>query len=419
VTTGNKKLYKLVILLVLGVGLAFGTWWGLRDNHPPLTYMTAAVERGAISRLVVATGTVNPVTTVQVGTYVSGPIKEIFVDFNSPVKQGQRVAQIDPRPFLLKVKQAEANLATARAQVEKDKADLDFKRQVRKRSQELFERNLIARQDVEAAERDYDQAQAQLQLDQARLEQNAAALEEAKVNLEYTDITSPVDGVVVSRNVDVGQTVAASFQTPVLFLIAQDLTKMQVDTNVSESDIGVVSEGQQAFFVVDAYPERKFWGAVTQVRSSPQIVQNVVTYNVVVSMDNSDLALKPGMTANISIVSAHRDNALKVPLAALRFRPPRGGGNGVQDGQRSAPGRPREQSVDKGQEENRRQVWVRRDGQGLSAVPVRIGISDDTFAELLDGSLKEGDLVVTGVRMPSTETPTQTTLPGFNMRWRR
>ncbi|MGH7964157.1 MAG: efflux RND transporter periplasmic adaptor subunit, partial [Candidatus Binatia bacterium] len=299
--------YKLIFLLVVVMGLGLGAWWWLRDDQAPVTYLTVAIERGSLSRLVVATGTLNPVTTVQVGSYVSGPIKEVFVDFNSPVKNGQRVAQIDPRPFTVKVRQAEANLITARAQVEKDKADLNFKRQVLKRTRELFERNLVARQEVEAAERDYDQAQAQWQLDHARVAQSRAALEEAQVNLGYTDIISPVDGIVVSRNVNVGQTVAASFQTPVLFLIARDLTKMQVNTNVSESDIGVVAEGQRASFVVDAYPERTFQGAVSQVRNSPQIVQNVVTYDVVVSVDNPDLALKPGMTASLSIISAQRN----------------------------------------------------------------------------------------------------------------
>ena len=249
----RKKQLFLVFLLVVG-GLA-GRWWYSQKGERPVSYITTGVERGPITRLVVATGTVNPVTTVQVGTYVSGPIKALFADFNSAVKKGQRVAQIDPRPFLVKVKQAEANLTTARAQVEKDQADLTFKQRALKRTRELFERNLIAKQEVEAAERDVEQAQAQYHLDQARVDQNAAALEEAQVNLGYTDIVSPVDGVVVSRSVNVGQTVAASFQTPGLFQVAQDLTKMQVNTNVSESDIGLVAEGQRAFFAVDAYPE--------------------------------------------------------------------------------------------------------------------------------------------------------------------
>ena len=318
-TMRQKQLF-LALLLVAG-GLAGRWWWYSQKNEQPVTYLTTVVERGSITRLVVATGTVNPVTTVQVGTYVSGPIKELFADFNSAVKKGQRVAQIDPRPFLLKVKQAEANLSTARAQVEKDKADLTFKQRALKRTRELFERNLIAKQEVEAAERDVEQAQAQYQLDQARVEQNSAALEEARVNLGYTDIVSPVDGVVVSRSVNVGQTVAASFQTPVLFQVAQDLTKMQVNTNVSESDIGLVAEGQKVFFLVDAYPERKFWGTVMQVRNAPQIVQNVVTYDVVVGIDNSDLALKPGMTASLSVITAQRDDVVKIPQAALRFHP--------------------------------------------------------------------------------------------------
>lgn len=407
-------------LVVLGAGLAGGAWWWFRESTPPVSYLRATIERGSLSRVVVATGTVNPVTTVQVGSYVSGPIKEISVDFNSPVKQGQRVAQIDPRPFVLKVKQAEANLATARAQVEKDRADLDFKQQVLRRSRDLFERNLVAKQEVEAAERDYEQARSQLQLDQARVEQAAAALEEARVNLGYTDISSPVDGVVVERNVNVGQTVAASFQTPVLFLIAQDLTKMQVNTNVSESDIGMVNDGQRAFFAVDAYPERKFWGVVTQVRNAPQIVQNVVTYNVVVSVDNTDLALKPGMTANISIISAQRDNVLKVPLAALRFRPPRAGGKNTQNGQqqnsRAVSNLPTVISAQEGS----RQVWIETDQHKLTPLAVQVGISDDAFAELLGGSLQEGDTVVTGMRSSgSGDSASQTTLPGFGMRWRR
>jgi HlyD family secretion protein len=408
------------MIVVLGVGLAGGAWWWFRESALPVSYLTATVERGSLSRLVVATGTVNPVTTVQVGSYVSGPIKEIFVDYNSPVKQGQRVAQIDPRPFVLKVKQAEANLATARAQVEKDKADLDFKQHVLRRSRDLFERNLVAKQEVEAAERDYDQARSQFQLDQARVEQAAAALEEARVNLGYTDISSPVDGVVVERNVNVGQTVAASFQTPVLFLIARDLTKMQVNTNVSESDIGMVNEGQAAFFAVDAYPERKFWGVVTQVRNAPQIVQNVVTYNVVVSVDNADLALKPGMTANISIVSAQRDNVLKIPLAALRFRPPRASGKTVQNGQQRTSRSVNNPPAAAPAQDGWRQVWIETDSHTLTPLAVQVGISDDSFAELLSGSLREGDVVVTGMRSAgSSDSASQTTLPGFGMRWRR
>jgi HlyD family secretion protein len=408
---------KIVLFLACAGIVGSGYWWFFRDQENPVTYLTAKVERGTIARLVTATGTVNPVTTVQVGSYVSGPIKELFVDFNSPVKRGQRVAQIDPRLFAVKVKQAEANLTTARAQVEKDTADLDFKRDVQKRVRELFERSLIAKQEVEAAERDYAQALAQLRLDQARLEQATAALEEARVNLDYTDIVSPVDGVVVSRSVNVGQTVAASFQTPVLFLIAQDLTKMQINTNVSESDIGVVREGQSAFFTVDAYPERQFGGTVSQVRNAPQTVQNVVTYDVVVNVDNGDLALKPGMTASLSLITAQRDNVLKVPLAALRFRPPPARKDGMKDGASRRPSPPL--SAPKGQKSgDTRQVWRQANGNELVAVPVHIGISDETAAELLDGTLQEGDEILIGTRSDTANAP-ETTLPGFGMRWRR
>ena len=397
----------LSILLLLSASLALGTWWYLDSDQPQIQYVTAAVERGEVSRLVIATGTVNPVKTVEVGTYVSGPIKEIFVDFNSPVTQNQRVAQLDPRPFLMKVKQAEASVRTAQAQVEKDQADLTFKQQVLKRTKDLFERSLIAEQEVEATERDYEQAVAQLQLDRARTEQQAAALEEARVNLGYTDIISPVDGVVVSRNVNVGQTVAASFQTPVLFLIAQDLTKMQVNANVSESDIGGVIEGQRAFFSVDAYPERQFWGQVSQVRNAPQTVQNVVTYDVVVTVENADFALKPGMTANISIISAHREGVLKVPLAALRFRPPDANGDGPS-GERTGPS-PRLDDP---------QIWIQANDASLQPVRVQTGVSDETDFELLNGSLSEGDQVVIGIQRHSADDE-RTTLPGFGMRWRR
>lgn len=404
----------LAVLAVVAAGAALGAWWYLRGGRPPVAYLTAPVERGPISQIVTATGTVNPVTTVQVGTYVSGPIKGLFVDFNSPVRRGQRVAQIDPRPFLMKVRQAEANVATARAQVEKDTADLNFKRQVLKRSRELFERTLIAKQEVEAAERDYDQALAQLRLDQARLEQNVAALEEARVNLGYTDIVSPVDGVVVSRNVNVGQTVAASFQTPVLFEIAQDLTKMQVNASVSESDIGAVREGQRASFTVDAYPERQFWGSVVQVRNAPQTVQNVVTYDVVVGVENDDLALKPGMTANISIVTAHREDVLKVPLAALRFRPPSGQGDGEQPGRATGPQRAPAHSGDGTAGGQRRQrVWVSKGAGAVRPVPVQVGLSDDMYAELLVGDLREGEEVVTGIRTAESGDAPQTSIPGF------
>src|SRR5437762_12280665 len=287
----------------------------------PASYVTTAVDRGPIEQTVNATGTVNPVSTVQVGTYVSGPIQAIDVNFNSPVKKGQRVAKIDPAPFAAKVREAEANVENAQAKLLKDRADLALKKLRLERHGTLLAKNLVAQNDLDTARSNYDQAVAQLALDQAGVAQAEASLEEAQVNLRYTDILSPVDGVVVSRNVDVGQTVAASFQTPTLFLIAQDLTKMQVDTNVSESDVGRVQEEQPATFTVDAYPGQRFRGKVAQVRNAPITVQNVVTYDVVTAVDNAKLALKPGMTANVTITTAKRDQVLRIPARALRFRP--------------------------------------------------------------------------------------------------
>src|SRR5213593_1215800 len=287
----------------------------------PAGYVTVAVDRGAIEQGVNATGTVNPVTAVLVGTYVSGPIQAIDATFNAPVKKGQRIAKIDPAPFAVKVREAEANLQNAQAKVAGNRADLKLKKLLLERNRVLLGRNLIAQNDLDTAETSYQQAAAQLALDRAAVAQAQASLDEAQVNLRYTDILSPVDGVVVSVTVAVGQTVAASFQTPTLFLIAGDLTKMQVDTNVSESDVGRVREGQPATFTVDAYPGQPFHGKIAQVRNAPITVQNVVTYDVVVAVDNPELELKPGMTANVSITTAKRDQVLRIPVRALRFRP--------------------------------------------------------------------------------------------------
>ena len=284
-------------------------------------YVFESIDRGRVESAVTATGTLNPLSSVQVGTYVSGPIRAIDVDFNSIVTRGQRVAKIDPAPFQVKVEKAEASVANAAARVVKDRADLSLKKLTWERNLELLPSQLISQNDVDMARSAYDQALAQIDLDIAAVRQADADLADARINLAYTDITSPVNGVVVSRNVNVGQTVAATFQTPTLFLIAEDLTKMQVDTSVSESDIGAVKDGQPAHFVVDAYPGRQFDGMVAQVRNAPTTVQNVVTYDVVVAVDNPTLELKPGMTANVTILTAQRANALRASTRALRFNP--------------------------------------------------------------------------------------------------
>ena len=252
-------LLALVALLLAGAAWAY---WRRGEADDNTAYVTATVERGPVTALVTATGTVNPVTTVQVGTYVSGPIQAIDVDYNSPVRQGQRVAKIDPAPFLVKVQRAEASLATARARVQQARADLDLKTLTLGRSRRLLGTNVVSQNEFDEAFSAHEQARARVTLEEAGVRQAQAELEEARINLAYTDITSPVDGVVVSRNVDVGQTVAASFQTPTLFLIARNLAEMQVDAAVSESDIGAVREGQAAVFTVDAYPGRDFQGRI-------------------------------------------------------------------------------------------------------------------------------------------------------------
>jgi HlyD family secretion protein len=314
--------------------------------------------------------------TVIVGTYVSGVIQSLNCDYNTQVKQGQLCAKIDPRPFQTVVDQQRANLAEARAQLQKDRASLQYLTAVYTRNAKLVETNAVSKDAYDAAKSQFEQGEAQIQLDEAIISQRQAQLATAEVNLGYTDIVSPVDGVVVSRNVTVGQTVAASFQTPTLFLIATDLTKMQVDANVSESDIGQIRGGNPAFFTVDAFPRRTFEGVVTQVRQSPQTVQNVVTYDVVIASDNRDLALKPGMTASTRIVVDSRDNVKRIPLGALRFRPRNVERAGSQDAGQS-------------------NIWILRDG-AVSPLNVMVGLTDDRNAEIAGSELRDDDAVIVG-----------------------
>jgi len=400
----RRRTALLVVAAAVAAALAYWVWHGAVSDDQP-RFVTAPVDRGAVEQSVTATGTVNPVKTVQVGTYVSGPIIAIDVDFNSPVRQGQRVAKIDPAPFAVKVRQAEATLANSKARVDKDRADLTFKRIQRDRNKTLLARNLIAQNDLDTAQSNYDQAVAQLALDEAAVNQAQASLEAEQVNLRYSDILSPVDGVVVSRNVDVGQTVAASFQTPTLFLIAEDLTKMQVDTNVSESDVGRVALAQAATFNVDAYPGQAFHGVVSQVRNAPITVQNVVTYDVVIAVDNTGLELKPGMTANVTITTAKRDDVLRVPVRALRFRPD----SAETPASPAAPATPATTAPSGAGAKKRRvdtTVYVLRDGTP-TPVELKIGIRDAQYAEVLGGPIAAGDVVVTGIQREAAAAPVQ------------
>jgi HlyD family secretion protein len=382
----------LVVLLILGSG---ATWWSLR-GPAPIRYLTVPVTRGDVARAVTATGTVNPELTIIVGSYVSGVIQQLFCDYNTQVKAGQICAKIDPRPYQMIVNQDKAILDVAKAQLEKDKANLTYAKLSLDRTVTLTHREFSSQDAADSAKNAYDQAMAQIGLDQAMIEQRQAELDAANVNLGYTDIVSPVEGTVVSRNVTQGQTVAASFQTPTLFLIATDLTKMQVDTNISESDIGGVKEGDKANFTVDAFPNRIFEGTVTQVRQSPQSVQNVVTFDAVVSVDNSDLALKPGMTASTRIVTEQRKDVLRVPNQALRYAP-----GGVAGSTSAATGNAPGPipSNDTGQA----QLWVLRDGTPL-AIPVVIGLDDDSFTEIAKGAVAPGDLAIVGAEQGADRT---------------
>ncbi len=390
----RRALVIAAVIVIAVVALASRAF--LAKDATTARYRTEPASRGALVAEVTATGTVNPVTTVQVGTYVSGPVQAIYADFNSRVTKGQLVAKIDPRPFELRVQQAEATLTNARAKVTKAQADLRYKSVNLERNKKLRAEGIVAQDLIDITASSVDQARADIALAEAEVRQDEAALAEARVNLGYTSIISPVDGVVVSRSVDVGQTVAASFQTPTLFLIAGDLTKMQVDANVSESDIGTVHEGEPVRFTVDAYPDRTFTGRVKQVRNAPQNVQNVITYDVVIGADNQDLALRPGMTANVSIETGRRDEVLRVPSAALRFHP-RDAGAVRGDSAQEAKAR----------------VWVLRDGKP-SPVAIETGLSDDSYTEVTGGALHEGDpVIIASERTGNPDQPRAQAPPGF------
>jgi HlyD family secretion protein len=376
--------WSWVLLLLVALGSLL--YWRERKAAPN-RYVTAQVKRGSIIQAVTTTGTVNPVTVVQVGTYVSGPIVTVYCDFNTEVKKGQLCAKIDPRPYAIAVEQARANLANGRAQLEKDTASLGYDELEFERNFALLKQDAVSVDTVDSARSTRDQGAAQVQLDKANILQQQAALHAAEVNLGYTNIISPVDGTVVSRNVDVGQTVAASFQTPTLFLIARDLTKMQVDTNVSESDVGPVQIGQKATFTVDAFPGHPFRGSVSQVRQAPITVQNVVTYDVVLNVANPELLLKPGMTANARIITAERHGVLKVPLQALRFLP-----HGVHA----------KTNAEYAQSERDANVWV-LDGQTLRKVSIVRGLDDGSSVEVLSDDLHRGDKVVIDENAASQE----------------
>ncbi len=398
-----------------------------------LSFETAKADRGRIVSKVTATGTLSPLVTVQVGSQVSGRIQNLYADFNSSVKKGEVIARIDPQLFDAALAQARANLTAAKGNLTRAKAQAADARLQYQRNEALLLQSLVAQADRDTAKATADAADAAVTAAEGAVEQAQAALNQAEINRAYTTIYSPTDGVVISRNVDVGQTVAASLQAPTLFTIAENLQKMQVDTNVAESDVGKLRPGMEAGFFVDAYPNERFRGVVRQIRNAPQTIQNVVTYDAVLDVENPDLKLKPGMTANVTFVTADVDKVLRVPNAALRFRPPpeltaglagaspaagpggQGGRGRGQGGRGQGQGFPGQGQGRRGEgaagsggsgadHSDMKTVWVLSGGKPRP-VSIRPGITDGTLTEVAEGQLQEGDAVITSVTGGESEAP--------------
>ena len=396
-------------------------------KHAPLEWTTAQVERGDVVVSVSSTGTINPVTTVQVGTRVSGTITKIYVDFNSNVKQGQVIAELDKTPLLASLQDARASEQKAYVQMVQAKRDYD-------RNKKLWDEKIVADADYYTSQTNYEAAVNTYT--SAKAQANTA-----EINLKYAIIVAPINGTVVSRNVDVGQTVASSFSTPTLFAIANDLTKMEVVASVDEADIGQIKEKQEVSFTVDAYPDLTFKGTVQQIRIQPIITTNVVTYNVIIEVNNDDLKLLPGMTANITIVVQKHENVLKVPTAALRFRPDsttfkeialhmpdsvrkkfeerrkegrgdrgdrggKGGGKGgwgARDGKGGGKGGNMQRSYSQG---SKATLWL-KNGDTIQPARVEVGLSDGSYTEVEGKKIKEGDLVILNVKNSEKQKSSQ------------
>jgi HlyD family secretion protein len=388
---------KRIILAVVILAAAAGGWWYWQQSHTEeVKYQTGTVTRGDVTQVVTATGQLNPVLNVTIGSQISGNILKLYADYNSPVKANEVVAELDPAPYLASLHQAQANVAYAQAA-------LELAQLTANRKQELVKEHAAPQADLDTAIANLHQAEATLQIQQANQET-------AQVNLDHCTITSPIDGIVISRSVNVGETVAAGTYAPVLFTVANDLKNMQIDASVAEGDVGQLQPGQKVNFLVDAYPTRTFHGTVSEVRNSPTTVENVVTYDAVVSVNNDELKLKPGMTANIQVIIAQRINALRIVNAALRFRPPDAtpGTVPATPAPGAMPSPPHEKH------DSSRTVYVLVNGSNKPMpVQIRTGISDGIYTEILDG-LHEGDVVVTSIipASPGTSAPGG----GFGMR---
>ena len=414
-----KKRMLLIAAALAVVTSSLAAYYRANGSAEAPRLSTGAVTRGAVVETVSATGTLEAVETVEVGTQVSGTIKALYADYNDRVRKGQVIAQLEPSLFETQVEQARATVQRLEADVEARKVavtDADLKL---RRARELSAKELIPATDLETAEANARQAEASLKAAEAQLVQGLASLNQSRVNLGHTTIVAPIDGIVISRNVDVGQTVAASMSAPTLYVLARDLTRMQVNAKVDEADIGRIRAGQTVTFGVDAYAGKTFTGKVRQVRLQPTVEQNVVSYITVVDVPNPDLELKPGMTATVTVeVARSEDDALRVPSAALRFRPtpdviaafrPASAATGAAGASRtgspsagaragSAPSAPRREGAE------RPAVWVLRDGQ-LRRIPVQPGTSDGVVTAVTSANLQDGDQVVTGVAVQASAAP--------------
>lgn len=374
-----KKIIALLILIVVVV-LVYFAFGSSTTKKQTGNFLTVPVERGTLTAEVMSSGTLKPLNEVIVGSQVSGTIKELHADYESRVEQGQLIALIDPAMFKAKVNQARADLEAAQASLDKAEVTLEDELRDLKRQEKLLDRKSISQSEFDAAKTQADAAQAQVAVEKSRVAQMEARLREAELQLSYTRIDAPVNGVVISRNIDVGQTIAANFQAPEIFTIAEDLTKMQVHANVDEADIGRVEVGQKSSFTVPAFPDRVFQASVTQIRNEPTVEQNVVTYTVVLDVDNGDLKLRPGMTANVRILLEKVDDTLMLPDQALRFKP---GRELRSEEKKLGP-------LKKGE----KRLWRLEDDETLTPIAVKLGIQGVERVQILSDELKPGDRII-------------------------
>ena len=456
----KKKVIWIIVALVIITGAILGLTVFKNGKNGEVKYRTETIGRGDIEALVVTSGTLNPIETIDIGAQVSGKVMKLYADFNTPVKQGDIVAELDQEQQKMKIQQNEASYQTRLASLEQAKVGLQTSEKAYERAKSLFAKSLLSVEEMDAAEANFLNAKSALMSSQAGLAQAKSTLDQSKVDLGYCIIRSPVDGMVITRKVNIGQTLQSSFTAPVLFQVATDLTKMKVECSVDESDIGKVKEGQKVRFTVEAYPNENFNGVVQQVRFSPETVQNVVTYTTIVNVDNPEKKLLPGMTATVSIIVGEAKNVIRVSNAALRFTPtlspaemekiqqemrdrlmaqrqaqqggqpggaPQGGqaaptppgaaattaGGQRPQGQAGATGG---QGTRQGGGQNRQQmprVWVQDEAGKLKMVMVRTGVSDTSYTEIVRSELKEGDVVILGAASSTTASSGQPGMGGM------